>query len=145
MDSDLQLEHAQIRHRHEAIRCELVATELDLAITLCQVATTTYDPARRDRNISNAQQAYAAAVHFLRYNHLQTTLDLEIKGKLSLLSSMLGMAEMQAAERRSPRVVAFPSLPSARPSGRYLPRLDVKTKLTACQEANRRKSVPAQD
>jgi len=84
-------EPAEIRQRQEAIRYELVATELDLAITFCQVATTTHDTARYDRNISNAQQAYAAAVRFLGCRHLKTSWDLEIKEKLMRLGCMLGM------------------------------------------------------
>jgi hypothetical protein len=84
-------EQVQIRQRQEAIRYQLVATELDLAITFCQIATTTNDPASRDRNIANAQQAYAAAVHFLRCSPLEATLGLEIKEKLIRLGCMLGM------------------------------------------------------
>jgi len=71
---NLLLDQAKIRQRQEAIRFQLVATELDLAITFCEVAMTTNDPARFDRNISNAQQAYAAAIHFLSCNHLKAPL-----------------------------------------------------------------------
>jgi len=90
---NLPLEQAQIRQRQEAIRFQLVATELDLAMTFCQVATTTNDPARYDRNIANAQQAYSAAIHFLSCNHLKAPLELEINEKLSRLGSLLASCQ----------------------------------------------------
>src|SRR5215468_3524919 len=88
-DIELQLTQARLRERQDAIRSQLVATELDLAITFCQVAATTKDPDRYERNIANAQEAYSAAVHFLNCNHLKSTVHLEINEKLLRLNSLL--------------------------------------------------------
>jgi thioredoxin-like negative regulator of GroEL len=92
---NLERHASRLRHKYEANRLQFIVAELDLAITFCQIATTTNDQARYDRNISNAQQAYAAAVHFLRSNRVETSLDLAIEEKLSVLSAMLGIAAMQ--------------------------------------------------
>ena len=65
--SNLSREHAQLRARHEASRFQLVTTELDMAITFCQVAADAHDRTRSDRNVSNANEAYAAATHLLNF------------------------------------------------------------------------------
>jgi len=72
---------------------QLVATELDLAITFCQVAATTRDAAGYARSIANALEAFYAAVYLLDCNHLKSTLDLEIKEKLLRLDSLLASFE----------------------------------------------------
>ena len=88
-DIELRRTQARLRERQDALRSQLVATELELAITFCQVAATTKDPARYERNIANALEAFYAAVYFLDCNHLKSTLDLEIKEKLLRLDSLL--------------------------------------------------------
>ena len=88
-DIEQRRTQAQLVEQQDAIRSQLVATELDLAITFCQVAATTKDPARYDRNIANAHEAYSAAVYFLGCNHLKSTLTLEINAKLLRLNSLL--------------------------------------------------------
>src|SRR5215472_18827428 len=86
---NLQRDQARLRQRYDANSCQLIATELDLAITFCQVAATTNDPARYDRNIANAKEAHSAALYFLGCNHLKSTLEAEIKEKLLWLDSLL--------------------------------------------------------
>ena len=88
-DIEQRRTQAQLVEQQDAIRSKVIATELDLAITFCQVAATTKDPARYDRNIANAQEAYSAAVYFLGCNHLKSTLTLEINAKLLRLNSLL--------------------------------------------------------
>jgi len=92
-DIELQRTQARLREQQEALRSQLVATELDLAITFCQVAATTKDAARYERNIANALEAFYAAVYFLNCNHLKSTLDLEIKEKLLRLDFLLESLE----------------------------------------------------
>jgi len=88
-DIEQRRTQAQLVEQQDAIRSQLVATELDLAITFCQVAATTKDPARYDRNIAKAQKAYSAAVYVLGCNHLKSTLTLEIKERIFRLNSLL--------------------------------------------------------
>ena len=88
-DIELHTSQALLREQQDVIRSQLVATELDLAITFCQVAATTKDPARCVRNIANAQEAYSAAVYFLNCNHLKSTVHLEINEKVLQLNFLL--------------------------------------------------------
>ena len=92
-DIELRRTQALLRERKDAIRSQLVATELDLAITFCQVAATTKDAAGYERNIANALEAFYAADYLLNCNHLKCALDLEIKEKLLRLDSLLASLE----------------------------------------------------
>jgi|SRR5215470_19245117 len=92
-DIELRRTQALLRERQNALRSQLVVTELDLAITFCEVAATTKDAARYERNIANALEAFYAAVYFLNCNHSKSTLDLEIKEKLLRLDSLLASFE----------------------------------------------------
>jgi len=89
MDMGLPGTPAWLREQQDAARYQLICTELDLAITFCQVAATTKDPTRRDRNIANAREAHAAAVYFFNCNHLESTKRREISEKLLRLNSLL--------------------------------------------------------
>ena len=68
---------------------QLAAVELDLAITFCEVASNTNDPAKYDRNIANALKAYSTALQFLRSDP-KTALGLEINKKLTRIGFLLG-------------------------------------------------------
>ena len=92
-DIELQRPQTRLRERQDALRSQLVATELDLAITFCQVAATTKNAARYERNIANALEAFYAAVYFLNCNYRKRTLDVEIKEKLLRLDSLLAIFE----------------------------------------------------
>ena len=96
-DIELRCTQARLRERQDALRSQLVATELDLAITFCQVAATTKDAARYERNIANALEAFYAAVYFLDCNHRKRTLDVEIKEKLLRLDSLLASLESRSS------------------------------------------------
>jgi hypothetical protein len=54
-----------LREDHEALRFQFISTELDLAITFCQMALTTNDRGKAERNAANAHRAYQAASHRL--------------------------------------------------------------------------------
>ena len=77
---------AELREKYETARVELVCTELDLAITFCEVAATTNDQDRVVRNIANAERAYASAAYYLDSKSDQNT---EIREKLIRLESLL--------------------------------------------------------
>jgi len=92
-DIELRRTQARLREQQEVLRSQLVATELDLAITFCQVAATTKDAAGYERSIAKALEAFYAALYFLNFNHLKSTPDLEIKEKLLRLDSLLAIFE----------------------------------------------------
>jgi hypothetical protein len=52
-----------LRRDHEALCLEFISTELDLAVTFCEMAIFADDPHKAKRNANNARRAFAAAVH----------------------------------------------------------------------------------
>src|SRR5215831_20078837 len=61
----LQKEHEKLASNHNEAKYRFILTELDLAITFCDVALSSDDRGRSTRNTENARQAYRAATHFL--------------------------------------------------------------------------------
>ena len=78
----------ELRQIYTAGRFQLISTELDLAITFCAVAATTNDQARSERNIANAERAYASAAYYLG-GDLKVGQNSEIREKLTQLESLL--------------------------------------------------------
>ena len=56
---------SSLRKRTEAIFSDFVTTELDLALTFYDIAHTTEDPERAERNIENARRAFESAKDFV--------------------------------------------------------------------------------
>ena len=83
-----QRKQSHLHAIHEAARFQLANTELDLAVTFCQVAAVTSSQVNSDRNIGNAREAYSAATQFLD-GSLTAAQDLLVRGKLSLVESLL--------------------------------------------------------
>ena len=78
----------ELRQLCSAGRFQLVSMELDLAITFCAVAATTNDQARSERNIANAERAYASAAYYLD-GGLNSGQNSEIREKFTRLESLL--------------------------------------------------------
>ena len=72
------------------VRFGFICTELDLAITFCQIALSTRDHDRFERNISNAQSAYTAAKHFMAATDLSVSQRKKIREQLVQLDELLG-------------------------------------------------------
>ena len=53
-----------IHEEFRKARLRLISTELDLALTFCQVALSTSNRDRREANISHARTAYTAAKRY---------------------------------------------------------------------------------
>jgi hypothetical protein len=85
----LERERQLVQERADALRLEFIASELDLAITLCQSATLTRDPERSRRNVAQAQEAYWTAKHFLGIDHHNQPMCRTLEAKLSTLESLL--------------------------------------------------------
>src|SRR6516162_925118 len=79
----------ELRQVYTAGRFQLISTELDLAITFCAVAATTNDQARSERNIANAERAYASAAYYVGGGDLKVGQNSEIREKLTQLESLL--------------------------------------------------------
>src|SRR5215471_14737159 len=78
----------ELRQIYAAGKFQLISTELDLAITFCAVAATTKDQARSERNIANAERAYASVAYYLG-GDLNVGQNSEIRDKLTQLGSLL--------------------------------------------------------
>ncbi len=60
----------QLEEKYRAARFEFIRAELDLGLTFCDIAATAKDARKSRRNRANAEEAYAAAKHFLRVGYL---------------------------------------------------------------------------
>jgi len=52
---------SEVRENHLALKYQFIMIELELAETFCGIAMATNNPRTANRNIVNAQRAYAAA------------------------------------------------------------------------------------
>jgi len=85
----------RVRREHEFAKYEFVVIELDLAITFLEMALSTSDHLKSQRNESYAEQANSTALHFLskaRFSEQQTV---EVDQRLSRLSSLRQKLETQ--------------------------------------------------
>jgi hypothetical protein len=78
-----------IRRAHQVVRFQFILTELDLAITFCDIALSTVDPEKVERNLENAKQAYGSAVYFLDSASLGIPMTREVHDRIQRLKVML--------------------------------------------------------
>jgi hypothetical protein len=52
-----------LQHEQEALRLPSINTELDLALSFCEIAVSTNDSRKATRNVANARCAYEAGLH----------------------------------------------------------------------------------
>lgn len=78
-----------LQARSDALRFEFIVAEIDLAITFCETAASTRDPARIRRNIERATEAYATAKHFVSGGGISKAMLRTIQRKTSELESLL--------------------------------------------------------
>ena len=79
----------QLSESHQAALYQFVLTELELAITFCQVSLGTEDIVKAERNAENAKHAYNTAVHFLKGTQLPPDGTHEIEVRMEELRPML--------------------------------------------------------
>src|SRR5262249_55640174 len=106
----LQKEHEKLASSHKEAKYRFILTELDLAITFCDVALSSVDLVRSTRNSENARQAYKAASHFLEdanFSEKRMTLLGEKVAKLRTLLRRVDRHEQTLADgHASPPVTA---------------------------------------
>ena len=85
----------QLRQKLDALKVQVVSSELDLAITFWWLATTTDDQTKAHRNIANAKRAYDSAAS-LMHGSLDSAQNLEIREKLIRLHSMMAGCDRDA-------------------------------------------------
>ena len=79
----------EIKQNHEALKLQFVMTELEMAITFCQVARSTENESTARRNINNAKRAYEAAEKALQGIPLNEAESLEIGEQMQKAKSMI--------------------------------------------------------
>jgi hypothetical protein len=82
-------QHRQLRTQYRAAKAQFISTEIDLAITFCNMAFSTHDASRRRRNSERAREAYCTATHFMRELDPPSLASEEIAGKLETLRRAL--------------------------------------------------------
>lgn len=79
-----------LAERQETLRLQFIQSELDLALTFCQVADTTENRETAGRNADNARRAYDVVTHTLSTGAALHVADRqEVEGKLTQLQGML--------------------------------------------------------
>lgn len=74
---------------YEATKYNFIVSELDLAMTFCDIAFNSDNRAKSQRNTENARRAYDAAEHFLQDAHFSRDMKLNVRQKLEKLKVML--------------------------------------------------------
>jgi len=87
--SDLDGDERPLFQRAEAGQLEFVLTELDTAITFCEVALATEKSSTKERNIGNAAKAYQNAQYFSQTPRHDLSGDGRYQGKLERLKKLL--------------------------------------------------------
>jgi hypothetical protein len=88
MHRSLRSQFNALKGTYDALLCQFILAELDLAITFSRVAATTSDEARKKANRANARIAYQAAVHCLQGASLTVGSMREIREKTATLKSL---------------------------------------------------------
>ena len=84
-----QSEYERLREDRAALRLQFISTELDLAITFCHIAIDAEDPAKAERNTTNAHRAYRSASQYLETRTIGPQSSPEIDEKLRRLEQLL--------------------------------------------------------
>jgi len=86
---ELQRRREKLEQDHEVAKFQFISTELDMAITFCQMAIASDSQDKTERNVDHARRAYEAAQRFLPEAHLDPQMHQEIDGKLTRLRPLL--------------------------------------------------------
>lgn len=86
---NLERQRQLLEEQQKLIRAEFVEVELDLAITFCQIALSSGDTEKMERNEGHAEEAYESAMRFLSALPAPEPLQNQIEDKLAHLRSLL--------------------------------------------------------
>lgn len=88
MHTPLRKEHEKLARNHNEAKYRFILTELDLAITFCEIAINSNGEKSR-RNTENARQAYSAAKHFLEDSKFSETMEANVEERAIKLRALL--------------------------------------------------------
>lgn len=78
-----------VRHRYDEAKFSFIVTELDVALTFYDIAQSTRDDAKAERNLENAKEAYEMAKRFLKDAILTWNMRSDIEERLIKLAPMI--------------------------------------------------------
>src|SRR5215469_5737380 len=87
--TELQRRREKLEQDHEVAKFQFISTELDMAITFCEMAITSDNQDKTERNVGHARRAYEAAQRFLPDAHLEPHMNQEISDKLTRLEPLI--------------------------------------------------------
>lgn len=85
----LNLERQRLEERQKLLRAEFVEVELDLAVTFCQIALSSGESEKMERNKAHAEEAFESAMRFLKTAEAREPLKERIEEKLAHLRGLL--------------------------------------------------------
>jgi hypothetical protein len=88
--ADLNVTREQMSADYEALQLEFITIELDLALTFCEIAVTTSDEERTQRNLQHARLAYEVAKKFLAKATLPPDVRRDVEQKVHRLEIQMG-------------------------------------------------------
>ena len=86
---DLQRSREQLEHDYEVAKFHFITTELDVALTFCEMAISTTDESKAERTAKYARQAYESAARFIPGAHLTLRMHEKIDERLTRLEPLL--------------------------------------------------------
>ena len=86
---DLRKKHDKLAADHRDVKYNFVLTELDLALTFCQISLTSEDKDKSLRNKENAERAHDSALHFLNDDRFSKVMKANVRKKLASLEALL--------------------------------------------------------
>ena len=78
-----------LEERQKLARAEFIQVELGLAITFCQIALSSGDREKIERNETHAQEAHASALRFLSTAQMSEPFKTQLEGKIEHLQKLL--------------------------------------------------------
>ena len=101
----VQKEHEKLATAHKAAKYQFILTELDLALTFCDVALSADDREKTQRNTKNAQRAYDSATHFLQEAGFSGKSKATLERKVARLRTLL--RQLNGRRKRASRQPAL--------------------------------------
>lgn len=97
------LKETDLRNRMESALAQFVSTEVDLALTFCEMAHSSRDSNTAQRRIDRAVEAHGSAVHYLQQLDVPEEVKRGINEKLAKLKESLDKVHREKVDNRSSR------------------------------------------
>jgi hypothetical protein len=81
-------DYLRLKTDFDLARYQFVVTELDMAITFCQIALSADSQSKLERNVDHATRAYDAATRFLDCSSLTEEMRDEVRERVSSLQQL---------------------------------------------------------